>query len=167
MVLCFLLFPFIISCVLEVGIGKFRTWNQSCCSSSTLLGEQGSCLDAFGHLGLLWCFRSSFQQLWSFCYFCNYFWWFFIFLLFSSFFLVIQLGCHVVSFSLWFYVCKNLKQWSLKLKAQSFINFFSDEQGACLHTLTHVLSVVFPNFLNDSWSSCCLAPLRCFLCVGI
>jgi hypothetical protein len=59
------------------------------------------------------------------------------------------------------------KPKAMKLKAQSFVDFFLGEQGACLHTLTHVLSIVFPIFLNDSWSSCCFAPLHCFLCVGI
>jgi len=106
--LSFLLFPFIISCVLEVGIGKFRAWNQNCCFSSTFSGEQGSCLHAFGHLSLL-CVFKVLSMILVILQFLQLFLVILIFLLFSSFFSMIQLGCDVVSFPLSFFVCEKLK----------------------------------------------------------
>ncbi len=55
----------------------------------------------------------------------------------------------------------------MKLRVQNFINFFFKWTRFMPSHLDPYLYVVFPIFLNDSWSSCCLAPLHCFLCVGI
>jgi hypothetical protein len=68
--------------VLEVGVGKFRAWNQNCCFSSTFVGEQGSCLHAFGHLGLLCVFKVLFNDFGHFAIFAIIFGDFDIFIVF-------------------------------------------------------------------------------------
>jgi hypothetical protein len=85
-----------------------------------------------------------------------------IFLLFSSFFSVIQLGYHVVLLPLSFFVCKNLKQWNL---VQSFIDFFFMWASFMPSHLNPCILCCFPNF--SQWFffillSC--SPLLFFVC---